>query len=176
MRIKTILQYLSTGSFTRSVHNGVLHVPQSSTHSSKAWPCLCSIHEKGTIWIHLPPTFPSHKWQWQQGDDMPSSPKHTIPNNENQITSIKCQKTQYACSIPWEGRISHEIHTVHYHPHLHVFSQDMKYMTARFPLLQFLDLKWCYMYLSTSLEAVNDDNDELSHRDLRKHMSLHSNW
>ena len=141
-RIKTILVYMSTWSFTRSTHDGVLHVPQSSTYSSKAWPRLCSIHEKGTIWNHLPPTFPSHKWQCQQGDVKPSSPKHTIPNNDNQITSIKCQKTKYECSIPW-GQISQEIHSVHYHPHLRIFSKDMKYMTARFPLLQFLDLKCC---------------------------------
>jgi len=54
----------------------------------------------------------------------------------------------------------------------------MKYVTARFPLLQFLDLKCCYAYLSTSLEAVNDDTDALSHQDLHmrcKHLSLHSN-
>lgn len=176
MRIKTMLQYLSTGSFTRSIHNGVLHVPQSSTYSSKAWPRLCSIHEKGTNWIHLPPTFPSHKWQCQEGSDMPSSPKHTIPYNENQITSTICQDTVWKFH---HGQIPQEIHSVHYHPHLHAFSKDMKYMIARFPLLQFLDLKCYYVYLSTSLEAVNDDNDELSHQDLHircKHLSLHSNW
>jgi hypothetical protein len=76
------------------------------------------------------------------------------------------------------GQISQEIYYEHYHPHLHAFSKDMKYMMARFPLLQYLDLKWCYVYLSTSLEAVNDDNDEFSHQDLHmrcKHLSLHSN-
>ena len=78
----------------------------------------------------------------------------------------------------YEVQISQEIHSVHYHPHLHVATKDMKYMTARFPLLQFLDLKCCYVYLSTSLEAVNDDNNELSHQDLHmrcKYLSLHGN-
>jgi len=62
--------------------------------------------------------------------------------------------------------------------HIPMYPARIWSMTARFPLLQFLDLKCCYVYPSTSLEAVNDDNDELSHQDLHmrcKHLSIHSN-
>lgn len=82
------MQALSTGSFTQYIRKSVLHLPQCSTYSSKTRPCLCSIREKGTIWIHLPPTFPSHKWQCQKGEDLLSSPKqwpsdylHQIPTD-----------------------------------------------------------------------------------------------
>ena len=56
--------------------------------------------------------------------------------------------------------------------------QGYEVLDTRFPLLQFLDLKCCDVYLRTSVEAVNDDIDELSHQDLQmrcKHLSLCSN-